>query len=178
VSVRTLGKLRPTGLSPISSVSHLVTNLSQHCTKLWVEAQNSVAIQILRVGKLRVSGSGFRFEPERIRCSLPILTYQQTFTPPHPRPRRAEGAARRTAYIKGHYRRAKFGRPKTTKGRQQGLNVSLTPPPSKFHRQIFAFFIFRSQFGQQIEKNIGKPWVAFLRKFHLKIAKFPMLPII
>jgi len=54
------------------------------------------------------------------------------------------------------------------------------PHPSKFSHQIFGiFFIFCSQqYGQQIEKNVGKSLVAFSIKFHLKIAKFQFLPIL
>jgi len=41
------------------------------------------------------------------------------------------------------------------------------------------FLIFCSQqYGQQMEKNIGKSLVAFSIKFHLKIAKFQILPIL
>jgi len=43
------------------------------------------------------------------------------------------------------------------------------------------FFIFCSkQYGQQMEKNIGKSLllVAFSGKFHVKIAKFQILPIL
>jgi len=56
---------------------------------------------------------------------------------------------------------------------------SLTPPPSKFSCQIFEFFhilltTIRPTNGEKCRKIVG----SFSRKFHLKIAKFQILPII
>ena len=62
-----------------------------------------------------------------------------------------------------------------------GVNVSLIPPRIPHNSpQIFEnFFIFCSQqYGQQMEKKIGKSSVAYSRKFHLKIAKFQILLIL
>ena len=58
-------------------------------------------------------------------------------------------------YIKGHYQRAKFGCPRPLRGDSRGKCFSLTHPP--FCCEIFDLFIFCSQqYGQQMEKNIGK----------------------
>jgi len=56
--------------------------------------------------------------------------------------------------IKGHYQREKFWCPRPLRGKC----FYLTHPPSKFYCEIFDFFfIFCSQqYGQQMEKNIGK----------------------
>jgi len=100
------------------SHGHLVTR--QHCTKLWVGAQNSMGMQILRV-----------------------ITNVQNLDAPA---------------LRGDMGKCFFN-PSSLKILLSNFHILLTIQPTN-------------------GKNIGKSLVAFSRKFHLKIAKFQILPIL
>ena len=147
------------GLAVNSSHGHLVT--SEHCTKLWMV-------------HAKLCGQGRRGWQSR-QWSHSFICSGSSFRTPHDQtPKLSLGAQNSVGMwtLRVTINMQNLGAPWTLRGDSRGKCFSLTPLPSKFS----IFFVFCSQqYGQQREKNIRKSLIAFSRKFHLKIAKFPIL---